>query len=125
MLRISMACAVFAFSIALAAPASAGECSASAGPETIRLLREAKTCKQSLKIMQLCGATTSLDVQYAEIVIEKCERDFTGQASKARLAAYRSGMERCASRYAGKSGTMYVSFAAHCQAALAARFSGK
>ena len=104
--------------------ALAEQCPVTSPEDTIEVLEHTKSCKEANKLLGLCSWTTSMDVQFSEVVIKKCEKDFLPGASKARASAYRKELDRCERKYAHKSGTMYVSFAATCQAAVAAKYSG-
>lgn len=83
-------------------------------------LRAASSCRVAYDLMNACRSNTSGDVDLAEIVIARCEADFVGTLTERTRATYEREREACRQRYAGKRGTMYASFAATCEAGVAA-----
>ena len=88
-------------------------------------LKAAATCKMAYDLMNACRSNTSGDVALAEIVIERCEGGFLTGASAAARRAYEMERQACRSRYAKSRGTMYVSFAATCEAGVASRYASE
>jgi len=86
-------------------------------------LKAASSCSVAYDLMNACRSNTSGDVELAEIVIERCEPMFLASLSAAAKGAYDRERQACVSRYPRSGGTMNVSFAATCQAGVAARYS--
>lgn len=92
-------------------------------------LTAAHSCKAAYDLMNACRSNTSGDVEFAEIVIAKCEQSIAatattrGPTSNAR-SAYKRERDACRRKYANKQGTMYVSFAATCEAGVAVKYAG-
>jgi hypothetical protein len=120
---------IFLFAIAFASLTrtawAAEQCPTYAGKDTIALLQNAPTCKEANKLLGLCSWNTSMDVQFSQIVIDKCEKNFLSSLPASRLAKYKRERAACIRKYANEHGTMYVSFSATCQADVAAKFSRK
>jgi hypothetical protein len=74
------------------------------------------TCMRAYAVMSACLFDTSGDVRFAKAVEDKCEPAFLGQMSPAQRRAYAAAGAHCRRKYAGQDGTMYVSFAATCEA---------
>ncbi len=110
--------------LALAAPAFAADCPVEAQrAPTLRAIRAAPDCAESLKIMQSCSWGSSQDVEFAELVVRRCEKEFPADMTSGARAAYARDKERCRKKYAKEHGTMYVSFTAHCIAEAAAKYA--
>jgi hypothetical protein len=119
--------AVLAASL-LAAPAWAQKQRACPHAESERdrialTLQAAATCALAHDLMNACRSNTSGDVEFAEIVIGKCEPLFAAGLSAAARRAYEAERQACIKRYPRSGGTMNVSFAATCQAGVAARYA--
>jgi len=89
----------------------------------VAALQSAKSCETSYALMNACRTNTSGDVEFADAVTGKCEATFLGVIDKKVLAAYAKDREACTKKYAGEHGTMYVSFAATCEAGVAVRYA--
>src|SRR5262245_8484470 len=102
----------------LAVPALAKDCPVQdAGWEAREeAIRKAPTCKQAMDIMQACAYGAGGDTGLGEAVRERCEPAFLPKLSKAQKRAYDREQKRCDQKYARRSGTMYRSFTAFCQA---------
>lgn len=81
------------------------------------------TCKAAYDLLIACQRTTSGDVGPAQRVIAKCEGAVVTRSLDARSRAYSQEREACRKKYAGKQGTMYVSFQAICEAQAAVKYS--
>ena len=121
----SIAILVALASTTLPQVSAAVECPVGQPDETIKLLTNAKTCKQANDLLGQCSWNTSMDVQFADVVQNKCEKDFLAALPHVRRAAYATKIKRCDTKYANKSGTMYVSFSATCKAGVAAKYSAR
>ena len=115
----------------LAAPASAMDCPTSdlAYEAREQAVKDAPTCKAALDVMEACAFGATGDRGLATIVQQRCEPLFLPKLSKAQRRAYDREQGHCDEKYARKSGTMYRSASAFCQAQstvnYAARFGGK
>jgi hypothetical protein len=87
--------------------------------------RKARTCKQSLEVMEACAYGASGDVALGEAVTEKCEGEFVPKLNKAQRSAYEREQKLCDQKYRRESGTMYRSFEAFCRAQNATRTAEK
>ena len=88
-------------------------------------IRKAPTCKAAYEIMEACAYTASGDTGLGEALRERCEPDFIGRLSKAQRRVYDQEQRRCTNKYANKSGTMYVGFAAFCRAESTVKHAAK
>ncbi len=88
-------------------------------------LKSAATCKMAHDLMNACRSNTSGDIEFAEIVIERCEGGFLPGLSTRAKQSYEQERQQCRSRYAKSRGTMFVSFGATCEAGVAAKFAGE
>jgi hypothetical protein len=79
-------------------------------------IRNAPGCMQALEIMQACAYGAGGDTSLAAALRERCEPEFLPKLSKAQKKAYDREQKRCDDKYAKRSGTMYRSFTAFCQA---------
>lgn len=115
---------VLALAVGIAAPALAEDCPVETQREpTLRALKAAPGCQQSLHILTACAWGSSQDVEFAAVVVKRCEKEFPKDMSEGKRAAYAKAKERCRKKYENEQGTMYVSFAAHCQAEAAAKYA--
>ena len=105
----------------LVAPARAQDCpSEGSGWEGRQdAVRKAPTCNAALKVAEACAYGATGDVGLTNIVMEKCEADFSAKMSKAQRKTYDRAIKHCDDKYKNESGTMYRSFAAFCRAILA------
>lgn len=111
-------------SLLATAPVLAAECPVEAQrAPTLRAIRAAPGCAESLRIMQSCAWGSSQDVEFAEVVVKRCEKEFPADMSAAKRAAYARDKANCRRKYANEHGTMYVSFTAHCMAEAAAKYA--
>jgi hypothetical protein len=111
----------------LAAPALAKDCPVpdfglDAREEAIR---KAPTCRQAMQIMDACAYGAGGDTGLGTAVRERCEPEFMPKLSKAQKRAYDREQKRCDDKYARRSGTMYRSFTAFCQAKSTAAHAAK
>ena len=115
---------VLAFGSAQAAPA---ECPAKSTSmdDIIASLKEAKGCDAAMKVFEACEYGASGDVQFGEVVEQKCEADFLDKANASKKRAYKRELGVCDRKYRNQSGTMYISFTAFCRAEVAQRYSHK
>lgn len=112
--------------MAVAAPKAAKqECPTLDKDEIEKLLKEAPSCDQSMKMFEVCSFGTSNDTDLGEIVSEKCEGDFVAKLSKAERKTYDGRRDQCQKKYANKSGSMYRSFSAFCAAKVSQDYSRK
>ena len=85
----------------------------------------ADTCSHAYHLMSACRSNDGGDVALADVVIQKCEQDFLPKLEPAALSAYKAAREACVRRFAHKEGSMYASFQATCEAAVAAVYAKK
>ena len=88
-----------------------------------RTLEAAASCQFAYDLMNACRSNTSGDVEFADIVMQRCEGAFLAQLSMAGRKSYGDDRARCRHRYAKREGTMYLSFAVTCEAGVAARYA--
>jgi hypothetical protein len=102
----------------LAAPAWAEDCPAEDSGWEAReaAVSKAPGCDRALKVAEACAFGATGDTGLTNIVIEKCEADFSRKMSKAQRQAYDRGIKRCDEKYKHKDGSMYRSAAAFCRA---------
>jgi hypothetical protein len=113
--------------ILTAAPAWAEDCPAKTNgmDDVIAAIEAAPSCDRAMKVFEACALGASGDVQYGEVVEQKCEADFLGKANaaKKKKEAYQRELGVCDRKYRNQSGTMYISFTAFCRAKVAQRYS--
>jgi hypothetical protein len=118
----------FILAVTVFAPAAADEpCPAASQSydDVVTAISLAPNCARAFEVMNACLFTASGDVGLAKAVEDKCEPAFLARLSPSRRRAYAAASARCSSKYAGQQGTMYVSFAATCQARLAVDYARK
>jgi len=99
----------------LLAPVSArAECPVNGAEATADAIGAAPTCAAAAAVYGACTWGSSMDVQFGQPVIEKCEAEFAGKLSKKDRSAYDRAQKRCTDKYAHKEGTLYLSFAMSC-----------
>lgn len=96
------------------APASARECPFNGAEAIMDAIKAAPTCAAAAAIYGQCSWGSSMDVQFGQPVIEKCEAEFAGRLSKKDNRAYDRAQKRCTAKYAHREGTLYLSFAMSC-----------
>jgi predicted nuclease with RNAse H fold len=111
--------------LTIAVPAFAHECpSGSRQPEEIiKAIRSAPACLVSFYVMKDCRSHDHRDAQLAQAVIEKCEATFLPHMSPGRKYFYQRAREVCARKFANRGGSIYESYQATCEAAVAARYA--
>jgi hypothetical protein len=96
-------------------PASArDECPVNGAEATADAISAAPTCAAAATIYGACTWGSSMDVQFGQPVIEKCEAEFAGRLPKKNRIAYDRAQARCTRKYAHREGTLYLSFAMSC-----------
>ena len=104
--------------ISLWGPARAAECPFA--PEDVEdPLRQAPSCAAAYKMFEDCAYGASGDVPLGTAVQERCEADFLTKLDAGKKSAYHRQLAACDRKYANKSGTIYLSFAAFCRAGAA------
>jgi len=88
-----------------------------------KLLASDPTCAAAHTRLKACAWGSSADVQFAAIMIRKCEQTFLSSLSPQEKSRYTDRLELCTYEYARQEGTLYISEAALCQADVAAKFS--
>lgn len=86
-------------------------------------LAAARSCTAAVDLFAACQGGASGDIEYGDIVVKRCERDFLGGLTPAKLRTYRDAHKQCGRKYAKQSGTMYRSFEAFCHAEVAQTFA--
>jgi len=103
---------------ALWGPARAAECTFA--PEDVEdALQQAPSCAAAYKMFEDCAYGASGDVPLGTAVQERCEADFLTKLDAGKKSAYHRQLAACDRKYAHKSGTIYLSFAAFCRAGAA------
>ena len=104
--------------------AHAAECPVAAErAPTLQALRTAADCAESMRLLESCSWGTGQDVEFARVVVYRCERTFIDKLSASQRQSYDAEKERCRQKHASERGTQSVSFSAICQAQLAARYA--
>ncbi len=111
--------------LALVSPALAAtaDCPTLEHAKIEKLLAEAATCDDSMKLFEACQYGASGDVSFSEIVIKKCDGAFLGKLSKSAQRAYDRKLYACWHKYAKEHGTMFQSLAAFCAAGVAQTYA--
>jgi uncharacterized protein len=91
-----------------------------AGDTLAKALEKAGSCRVAAAKLNDCAWGSSADTTFADIVIHKCEGEFLAKLSPVAKQRYGDEMQLCAYEYGRQDGTMYISAAALCQAAVAA-----
>jgi hypothetical protein len=103
--------------------ASAAECPAASSGAVLSDLRDARSCRRAAQTYKSCTRATTQDVDFAEVVVGKCESGFLARLKPTQRASYRRQMSRCERKYARQTGTMDRSFEASCRVNVALRFA--
>jgi hypothetical protein len=105
--------------MALAHPLSAAECPVAGAEATSDAIERAPSCAKAAEIYGLCTWGASMDIQFADVAIRKCEADFVARLTPQQQRAYDRAKTRCGRKYARESGTLDRSFEASCSVELA------
>ena len=105
--------------VALARPLFAAECPVAGAEATSDAIEQAPSCAKAAEIYGLCTWGSSMDIQFADAAITKCEADFLDKLTPQQRKAYDRAKVRCGRKYARESGTLYRSFEASCSVDLA------
>ena len=114
------------FAAALCAPARADEpCPAPSRSldDIVATISAAPDCARAYAVMNACLFTARGDVALAKAVEDVCEPRFLDRLSSRERRVYASETARCRNRYERQEGSMYVSFAAICEAGVAADYA--
>jgi hypothetical protein len=103
--------------------ASAAECPAASTEDVLSALRSARSCRGAAQTYKACTRATTQDVEFAEVVVGKCETGFLARLTSKQRDSYRRQMSRCERKYARQTGTMYRSFEASCRVNVTLRFA--
>jgi hypothetical protein len=74
--RLLVALAMLA---ALARPVFAAECPVAGADATSEAIEQASSCAKAAEIYGLCTWGSSMDIQFADVAIRKCEADFLAE----------------------------------------------
>jgi hypothetical protein len=85
-------------------------------------LTAAPNCKEAVKLGQICTFGSTLDVDAATIVIDKCEKEGLAKLSKQKSVQYTKASEACERKYAHQDGSLYRGLAALCREKVAGQF---
>jgi hypothetical protein len=107
----------------LLAPVHADECPVVGAEATLEAIKSAGTCLVAAATYKSCTWGSSMDVQFGQPVVEKCEGEFKAKLSNAHRDAYRREQDRCRRKYANKTGILYLSFAMSCAVNVAESFA--
>jgi NaMN:DMB phosphoribosyltransferase len=105
--------------VAFAGPLAAAECPVSGAEATSEAIEQAPSCEKATEVYLLCTWGSSVDIQFADIAIGKCEADFLSKLTAQQRRTYDRAKQRCGRKYARESGTLYRSFEASCSVKLA------
>lgn len=104
--------------LSLWGPSWAAECTLD--PDMVEdALRQAPSCAAAYKLFEDCALGASGDVPLGTAVQEKCEDSFLSKLDAGKKSAYHKQLTACDRKYAHRSGTIYLSFAAFCRAGAA------
>jgi hypothetical protein len=93
--------------------------------EIVDAINASPGCEQAMKLFEACEFGTSGDIQLGAAVEKKCEGDFLARLKAPQKKAYQRDKAACERQFGHDEGTMYISFAAHCRARVARRYSQK
>src|SRR5215204_7088257 len=82
--------------------ASAAECRAASTEDVLSALRSARSCRGTAQTYKACTRATTQDVEFAEVVVGKCETGFLARLTSKQRDSYRRQMSRCERKYAGR-----------------------
>jgi hypothetical protein len=88
-------------------------------------LTAAPSCREAVRLGQLCGFGSSLDVDAASIVIDTCEKAGLAHLGKQKSAQYSKALDACERKYARQDGSLYRGMAALCREKVAGQYFGK
>lgn len=106
-------------------PCKFGYGSEKASDQLEAALKRAPTCDKAADILSKCVSGSSADLEFASIVIEKCERSLLPKLTAAGNARYKRERELCAYEFEDQHGTLFLSEEAMCEVDIAQRFAGK
>jgi hypothetical protein len=109
--------------LALGSAARAEECPVTGADATTETLSAAPTCREAAALYGKCTWGSSIDVQFAAIVVEKCRGEFLAKLTSQRRVAYQRQHEKCTRKYRNRDGTLYRSLAASCTVNVADDFA--
>jgi|SRR5215471_10380709 len=105
--------------LAFAQQIAAAECPVAGAEATSDAIEQAPSCAKAAEIYGLCRWGSSMDIQFADAAIKKCEADFVSTLKPQQRRNYDRAKTRCGRKYARESGTLYRSFEASCSVELA------
>ena len=111
--------AALAMLLALAQSPTAAECPVAGAEATSDAIEQAPSCAKAAEIYGLCRWGSSMDIQFADAAIKKCEADFLATLTPQQRRSYDRAKRRCGRKFARESGTLYRSFEASCSVDLA------
>jgi hypothetical protein len=111
--------AALAMLLALAQSPTAAECPVAGAEATSDAIEQAPSCAKAAEIYGLCRWGSSMDIQFADAAIKKCEADFLAKLTAQERRNCDRAKTRCGRKYARESGTLYRSFEASCSVDLA------
>jgi hypothetical protein len=86
---------------------SAAECPAASTEAVLSALRNARSCRGAAQTYRICTRATTQDLQFADVVVGKCESGFLARLKPKQRASYGRQMSRCERKYARQTGTLY------------------
>lgn len=101
-------------SLLMTSTAQAAECPVTGADATTTAIEKAPTCAAAAAVYEACTWGSSMDVQFGQRVVEKCEAEFRGKLSPAKQRAYKRAQDTCRRKYARRQGTLYLSLAMSC-----------
>ena len=117
--RFSIGFLTAAALVSIAGPTRAAECPVAGAEATSDAIEQAPSCEKAAEIYGLCTWGSSMDIQFADAAIRKCEADFLDKLTPQQRRGYDRAKSRCGRKYARESGTLYRSFEASCSVTLA------
>lgn len=102
-------------------PASAEDCPVRTfnADAIVQLLQKTADCEQAYATFEACSAGSTMDVQFAQVVIRTCERRFLSKLSRDGRNRYEIAQRRCWRKHRDEQGTMYRAAEAGCAAKVA------
>ena len=112
----------------VASGAAAKDCPVKFGDEMFldrvaTAIHAAKSCVAASELAQACALGASGDSSTAVTAERKCGLDFWTKLTPEDKKVYNGLQAKCDAKYAGRDGTMYISFIAFCRLSVARLYS--
>ena len=86
-------------------------------------IKATKTCVEAGALADACALGASGDAATAVTAERKCGLDFWNKLTPDEKKTYNALQAKCDAKYAGRDGTMYISFIAFCRLSVARLYS--